>query len=95
MSEKDDILKKYETDVQWLKEHVAPDDIYDFAHQMRSCAMTILCECNKNFDMVSLLKKDKELNHRVKYIVQISKLQHSESDRFIDTSIEMPDEKSL
>lgn len=87
MSEKDDVIKKYEEDVQWLKEHVAPDDIYDFAHQMRICGEHILQVCFDNFDLVSLLQKDKQFNLRASLLAQISRMQKMKINGMIDTSI--------
>lgn len=69
---KEELLKKFEKNVQYLKNNIPPDDIYAFAEQTFMAAMYFLHRWNGWEDLNEIAKDDPIAK---KWIVNITALQ--------------------
>ena len=69
--------EKFEERSLWLRERIAPDDIYDFAEQTIMCAEFFLMKFINYVELEKEMRKDKVLDVWVKNIVSIRFLKNS------------------
>lgn len=93
MSEKDDAMIAYNKSVEWLRGHVPPDDIYDFAEQMIISAECILLTLAKHVDIPDLMKKDEVFSHWTENVMSVHFMRESGYNGIIDTSISVRSEE--
>jgi len=78
MDEDEEAKKKVEQEyldgVKWLREHVAPDDVYDFAHQSLLAAEYFIYKMYVEMDFHEELKKDRLFANWIHNVTAIQKL---------------------
>jgi hypothetical protein len=81
------VKKHYEENVRWLRDHVAPDDIYDFAQQTLMAAEYCILQLHRLCDVVAQMEKDNALKHWIGNITCINELKKSNYGGIIDVSL--------
>lgn len=87
---KEELLKKFEENVQYLKRNVPPDDIYLFAEQTFMAALFFLHKWSDWTDMNQEMKDDPIVKKWVTNILAF----HDLKDKGIDVEIDL-DMKSI
>lgn len=74
MSEPKVSAEEYTKNVKWLREHVAPDDVYDFAQQAVMAAEFFIGRLHQHIDITEEVKTDPMLYHWITNIYSLSKM---------------------
>ncbi len=86
-------LSEYKNCVQWIKDHVAPDDIYDLAHQgimAAECLIDVLkktCDEN-NIDFNEIIESNGEAKHWFNNVMGIETLKNNNFKGFLCLDVE-------
>lgn len=80
------VADDYLEDVKWLREHVAPDDIYDFAQQALMAAEYFIPLMADNMNLVEEMQKDKMLAHWIVNIHSLHRLREENFQGIIDVT---------
>ena len=81
------LMEHYQHQVQWLRERVPPDDIYDFAQQMIISAENILFELGQHTDLQALMDKDPILKQWIDNVMSIHFMKAQGFTGIINTSV--------
>lgn len=85
--DEDDAIKEYRRDVEWLRSHVARDDIYDFAQQCLGMAEYFMVELNRICNLFELTDDDRVLQRYVINILSLQKMKDDKSTQMINTEL--------
>lgn len=84
--EEEEIIQDYQQQVNWLRDRVPYDDIYDFAHQMIMSAEIVLAELAAHADVPKLMQENSLFNQRASNIMSIYFMKKDGFNGIIDTS---------
>ncbi len=84
--EEREIIQHYQEQVNWLRDRVPYDDIYDFAHQLLMAAEGILAEFGEHADVQKLMNEDALLNNHISNVMSIHFMKIAGFKGIIDTS---------
>lgn len=90
--EKEFYLEKFNKDVQWLRDVVPPDDIYDFAEQALMAADFFIHELSHWVDLGEEGERNKVLGLWLRNIVGMRVLRNQKMKGIIDTTLKSKDE---
>lgn len=80
------IIDAYVKDVKWLREHVPPDDIYDFAQQALMASDYLLWKLDQFCDVAEETETDEVLCVWIKNIIMIGKMKDTDFKGIINTA---------
>ncbi len=85
--EKQQLLDEYNSDIQWLRDHVALDDVYDFAQQCLMSSNYFLYRLSTFMDIGEEVKNDPALRNKVKSLLALQLMKKTGSTEMINTEI--------
>ncbi len=77
-------MEEYKADVKWLREHVARDDIYDFAQQAIMAGMYFIGKLKDVIDVQSECENDEQFANYCKNFLAIIKMKKSGTNQMLD-----------
>lgn len=90
--EKEKQLERFYGEVQWLRDVVPPDDIYEFGQYTIMAAEYFMASLNDTIDIVEEVKKDKVLHTWVNNILYLRRMREENNKDMIKTRILWRDE---
>lgn len=81
------LIEEYRRHVDWLRQRVPRDDVYDFAQQMILSAEYILAELGKHADIQKIMHKDPVMRQWIENVMSIHFMKESGYQGIINTSI--------
>lgn len=81
---KEELLKKFEKNVQYLKRNVPPDDIYLFAEQTFMAALFFMFKWSAWVDMDEEMRNDEVTKKWVKNILGFQEMKEKDQDIELD-----------
>ena len=95
-SDHPDLLNEYHEDVKWLREHVARDDIYDFAHQAFMIASFFLGKVvQQSENVMDVFKEDAQACHYMKMLLSIRSAKEDGFTGILTTNISIVENDSM
>lgn len=79
-------MLEYLDNVRWLRTHVAPDDIYEFAQQAIMAAEYFVGKLHEATDLNQAIQKDKMMFHWINNIFSIAKMKEDNFQGIVDVS---------
>lgn len=90
--QRNDFVERFNKNVQWLKDVIPPEDIYQFAEQALMASDFFISELSDWVDIEEEAKRDKALSFWLKNIVGIRVLRDQGFQGKIDITIKHLDE---
>lgn len=90
--EKEKQMEMFNKNVQWLRENIAPDDIYDFAEQALMAADFFIGELSNWVNLAEEGEKDKVLALWVRNVVGMRVMRDQKAKMMIDMTLKSVDE---
>jgi hypothetical protein len=83
------VLEEYHQDVQWIRDHIARDDVYDFATQSLQMAMQLLCKLLPYINLEDEMEQDAEFCMMVRNIAGLAHMKKTGSTENISVGIKI------
>ena len=79
-------MQEYLGNVKWLRTHVAPDDIYEFAQQAVMAAEYFIGKLHESTDLNKAVQEDKMMFHWINNIFSLQQMKDNNFQGIVDVS---------